>query len=227
MGDVDVKEVRNIDAVTDPVRRPGQEHRPAADREDRARGDPRQGAQPHRPDLDRLAPGRRDPQPRPVQDRALRRHAPPDGQPLARRGARARPQHPPVPAARGRPRTRTFVLPSEYHDPRAVPRASSSCALHVTGRTMLHPRDEPRREVSASHERSHREVAAVGNPAIPVDLPRGERRDGRARSPSSGAPARRAGSGLAPASCASGAAPSALSLAHRQPAAVESAVSAG
>ena len=32
----------------------------------------------------------------------------------------------------------------------------------------MRPRDRVHREVSASHERSYREVAAVGNPAIPV-----------------------------------------------------------
>jgi hypothetical protein len=59
------------------------------------------------------------------------------------------------------------VLPSEYHV-RARLLGLEILRIHITGRTMLRPCDEPRREVSASHERSQREVAAVGNPAIPV-----------------------------------------------------------
>ena len=60
-----------------------------------------------------------------------------------------------------------FVLPSEYFI-RARLLGFEFLRVHVTGRTMMHPRDPVRREVSASHERSYREVAAVGNPAIPV-----------------------------------------------------------
>jgi hypothetical protein len=60
-----------------------------------------------------------------------------------------------------------FVLPSEYTI-RARLLGFEFLRVQVTGRTLLHPKDSVRREVSASHERSYREVAAVGNPAIPV-----------------------------------------------------------
>jgi hypothetical protein len=61
-----------------------------------------------------------------------------------------------------------FVLPSEYLV-RARLFGFEVLRLHVTGQTHVHPRDEARREVSASHERSYREAAAVGNPCIPVE----------------------------------------------------------
>src|SRR4051794_219665 len=60
-----------------------------------------------------------------------------------------------------------IVLPSEYVL-RARLLGLELLRIHITGRPVLRPCDEPRREVSASHERSQREVAAVGNPAIPV-----------------------------------------------------------
>jgi hypothetical protein len=60
-----------------------------------------------------------------------------------------------------------LVLPSEYQV-RARLLGLEILRVHITGRTMLRPCDEPRRETSKSHERSQREVAAVGNPAIPV-----------------------------------------------------------
>jgi hypothetical protein len=39
--------------------------------------------------------------------------------------------------------------------------------LALTGRTVITPKDCARREQSSSHERSARDVAALGNPAIP------------------------------------------------------------
>ena len=60
-----------------------------------------------------------------------------------------------------------FVLPSEYFI-RARLLGFEFLRVHVTGRTVMHARDQVPREVSSSHERSYREVAAVGNPAIPV-----------------------------------------------------------
>lgn len=60
-----------------------------------------------------------------------------------------------------------FVLPSEYCI-RARLLGLEFLRVQVTGRTVVHPHDRARREVSATHERSYREVAAVGNPAIPV-----------------------------------------------------------
>jgi hypothetical protein len=60
-----------------------------------------------------------------------------------------------------------IALPSEYFI-RARLLGLEFLRIHVTGRTLLHPCDQPRREVSSSHERSYSEVAAVGNPAIPV-----------------------------------------------------------
>ena len=60
-----------------------------------------------------------------------------------------------------------FVLPSEYCI-RAKLLGFEFLRLHVSGRTLMHPRDQVPREVSSSHERSYREVAASGNPAIPV-----------------------------------------------------------
>jgi hypothetical protein len=60
-----------------------------------------------------------------------------------------------------------FVLPSEYFI-RARFLGLEFLRVHVTGRTVMRARDQVRREVSSSHERSYREVAAVGNPAIPV-----------------------------------------------------------
>ena len=60
-----------------------------------------------------------------------------------------------------------LLLPSEYLI-RARFLGLELLRLHVSGQTRLHPRDQVCREVSASHERSYREVAAVGNPAIPV-----------------------------------------------------------
>jgi hypothetical protein len=60
-----------------------------------------------------------------------------------------------------------IALPSEYLI-RARLLGLEFLRIHVTGRTVLHPCDQPRREVSSSHERSYREVAPVGNPAIPV-----------------------------------------------------------
>ncbi len=62
-----------------------------------------------------------------------------------------------------------LVLPSEYLI-RARFLGVEVLRLEVSGRTMMHPRDRVHREVSASHERSFREVAAVGNPAIPVTV---------------------------------------------------------
>jgi hypothetical protein len=61
-----------------------------------------------------------------------------------------------------------FVLPSEYFI-RARLLGFEFLRVHVTGRTVMHARDQARREVSSSHERSYRQVAAVGNPAIPVN----------------------------------------------------------
>jgi hypothetical protein len=60
-----------------------------------------------------------------------------------------------------------IALPSEYFI-RARLLGLEFLRIHVSGRTVMHPCDQPRREVSASHERSYREVAAAGNPAIPV-----------------------------------------------------------
>jgi hypothetical protein len=60
-----------------------------------------------------------------------------------------------------------FVLPSEYFI-RARLLGFEFLRVQVTGRTVMRARDQVRREVSSSHERSYREVAAVGNPAIPV-----------------------------------------------------------
>jgi hypothetical protein len=60
-----------------------------------------------------------------------------------------------------------LVLPSEYLI-RARFLGLELLRLHVTGRTLLHPHDQARSEMSWSHERSYRDVAAVGNPAIPV-----------------------------------------------------------
>ena len=61
-----------------------------------------------------------------------------------------------------------FVLPSEYLI-RARFLGLEVLRLHVSGRTLVRPHEQARREVSASHERSYREVAAVGNPCIPVE----------------------------------------------------------
>src|ERR671936_1595097 len=61
-----------------------------------------------------------------------------------------------------------FVLPSEYLI-RARFLGLELLRLHVSGRTRIHPHEQARREVSASHERSYREAAAVGNPCIPVE----------------------------------------------------------
>jgi hypothetical protein len=60
-----------------------------------------------------------------------------------------------------------FVLPSEYLI-RARLLGFEFLRVQVTGRTVMHARDQVRREVSSSHERSFRQVASVGNPAIPV-----------------------------------------------------------
>jgi hypothetical protein len=59
------------------------------------------------------------------------------------------------------------ALPSEYLI-RARFLGLELLRIHVSGRTVMQPCDQPRREVSSSHERSYREVAPVGNPAIPV-----------------------------------------------------------
>jgi hypothetical protein len=61
-----------------------------------------------------------------------------------------------------------FVLPSEYLI-RARFLGLEVLRLHVSGQTTIHPHENARREVSATHERSYREVAAVGNPCIPVE----------------------------------------------------------
>ena len=60
-----------------------------------------------------------------------------------------------------------FVLPSEYFI-RARLLGFEFLRVHVAGRTVMHPRDRVPREVSSSHERSYREVSPVGNPGIPV-----------------------------------------------------------
>ena len=60
-----------------------------------------------------------------------------------------------------------FCLPSEYTI-RARVLGLELVRVQVSGRTVVRPHDRARREVSATHERSQREVAAVGNPAIPV-----------------------------------------------------------
>ena len=114
-----------------------------------------------------------------------------------------------------------FVLPSEYTI-RARVLGFELARLHVTGRTVLHPHDESRREMASSHERSYREVAAVGNPAIPVEC-REESAETIVHEP----PRRRRKHRPARAGLRVGAPPVGFSLAHRQPAAVESAVSAG
>ena len=121
-----------------------------------------------------------------------------------------------------------FVLPSEYFI-RARLLGFEFLRVHVTGRTMMHPRDPVRREVSASHERSYREVAAVGNPAIPVTCREEQaevvvREPAKRRAPRSpgGRRARRAAnaSGMRV-----GAPPRAFALARAQSGGVESSVS--
>ena len=70
----------------------------------------------------------------------------------------------------------SFSLPSDY-------RASASflgfevLRLHIKGCTRVIPHDAARRERAYTHERSFPEVAAAGNPAIPV---RREERSARA-----------------------------------------------
>jgi hypothetical protein len=61
-----------------------------------------------------------------------------------------------------------FVMPSEYWI-RAQLLGIEFLRVHVRGQMHVHPRDRAAREVSASHQRSYRDVAPVGNPAIPVE----------------------------------------------------------
>jgi hypothetical protein len=61
-----------------------------------------------------------------------------------------------------------FVMPSEYLI-RGRLLGLEVLRLHVTGRTVLRPRDPVRREAVQTHERSYPEVAAVGNPGLPDD----------------------------------------------------------
>jgi hypothetical protein len=123
-----------------------------------------------------------------------------------------------------------FVMPSEYLI-RARLLGFEFLRVQVTGRTVMHPRDRVPREVSSSHERSYREVAAVGNPAIPVTCheeyaetvvhqPR-KRRSGARRA----AGHRRARAGRSGAGITVGAPPHAFGLARSEPAVLESAVS--
>ena len=114
-----------------------------------------------------------------------------------------------------------FVLPSEYTI-RARVLGFELARLHVTGRTMLHPHDEPRgRWPRATSGATARSPPSGTRPSR--GMPRGGRGDDRARaaSPPAQAPAR-----SCRAACR-GRAPVGFSLAHREPAAVESAVSAG
>lgn len=128
-----------------------------------------------------------------------------------------------------------FVLPSEYLI-RARLLGLEFLRVQVTGRTLVHPHDQARREVSSSHERSHREVAAVGNPAIPVTCreesaeavihkPR-PRRAARP-SPPPRAHHRRAVQRMSRAELSVGAPPVAFPVAPAQASGVESAVSSG
>jgi hypothetical protein len=135
-----------------------------------------------------------------------------------------------------------FVLPSEYCI-RARLLGFEFLRLHVTGRTVMRARDQVRREVSSSHERSFREVAAVGNPAIPVtcreDYAETVVHERRAERPVSPAPPRRHRIGRqmssGPSGMRVGGPPHAFALAGTPPAAagatsmptVESAVSSG
>ncbi len=60
-----------------------------------------------------------------------------------------------------------FCLPSEY-TVHARFLGIEFLRFNIHGQTMLKPQDRVRREQVRSHERSYAEVAAVGNPAIPV-----------------------------------------------------------
>ena len=95
MGDVDVKQVKNIDPITHQGDRQGREHDPLRI-EDRAGGDPCQGAEPIDPiTVESLGWTRCGP--RSGQDRPFRRHASPDREPQPRGGARPRPRRPALP----------------------------------------------------------------------------------------------------------------------------------
>ncbi len=61
-----------------------------------------------------------------------------------------------------------FCLPSSY-TVHARLLGVEFLRLQIHGRTMLSPQDRTRREQARTHERSFPEVAAVGNPAIPVE----------------------------------------------------------
>ena len=129
-----------------------------------------------------------------------------------------------------------FVLPSEYFI-RARLLGLEFLRVHVTGRTLVHPHDQARREVSSSHERSYRDVAAVGNPAIPVtceeksaEVVHHARRP-RAAKPAAPRPARQRARALTRISSGAGlsvgAPPVAFPLHREQAGVVESAVSGG
>lgn len=60
-----------------------------------------------------------------------------------------------------------FQLPSQY-TVHARLLGFEVMRFHIHGTTGLSPRDRARREQVRTHERSHPDVAAVGNPAIPV-----------------------------------------------------------
>lgn len=60
-----------------------------------------------------------------------------------------------------------FQLPSEY-TVNARFLGIEVLRFNIHGQTLLKPRDRVRREQVTTHERSYKEVAAVGNPAIPV-----------------------------------------------------------
>lgn len=60
-----------------------------------------------------------------------------------------------------------FVLPSNY-TVHAKVLGVELVRLQIHGRTNLKPRDRVRRESAQTHERSFPDVASVGNPAIPV-----------------------------------------------------------
>jgi hypothetical protein len=60
----------------------------------------------------------------------------------------------------------TFDMPSSY-TARAEFLGFEVLRIHLQGRTRIVPRDCARREQAHAHERSFPEVAAVGNPAIP------------------------------------------------------------
>jgi hypothetical protein len=115
-----------------------------------------------------------------------------------------------------------FVLPSEYLI-RARLLGFEFLRVHVTGRTVMHARDQVRREVSASHERSYRSVAAVGNPGIPVTCTEDYAEAVVHSRPRSNPRTHRAGPGMRV-----GAPPHAFALTSPPaPAGIESAVSSG